>query len=98
MHKALLAHRGRLSESVVKQIAREVGADLARLERDMADPAITTHLEAIQSVAQRLGVRGTPAFVIGMDIIPGAIDAAAIKAKIKAVRDGSCRLRPARSV
>lgn len=89
MHKALLAHRGRLSESAVKQIAREVGADLARLERDMADPAITTHLEAIQSVALRLGIRGTPAFVIGMDIIPGAIDGAAIRAKIKAVREGS---------
>ena len=88
MHKALLAHRGRLSESAVKQIAREVGADLARLERDMADPAITTHLEAIQSVALRLGIRGTPAFVIGMDIIPGAIDGAAIRAKIKAVREG----------
>ena len=89
LHKALLAHRGRLSESVVKQIAREIGADLTRLERDMDDTAVTTHLDSIQSTAQRLGVRGTPAFVIGMEIIPGAIDAAAIKAKIKAIRDGS---------
>ena len=89
MHKALLAHRGRLSESAVKQIAREIGADLARLERDMDDTAVTTHLDSIQSTAQRLGIRGTPAFVIGMEIIPGAIDAAARKAKIKAIRDGS---------
>ena len=55
----------------------------------MADPAITSHLETIQATALRLGIRGTPAFVIGMDIIPGAIDAATIKARIKAVRDGS---------
>ena len=74
---------------MVKQIAREIGADLTRLERDMDDTAVTTHLDSIQSTAQRLGVRGTPAFVIGMEIIPGAIDAAAIKAKIKALRDGS---------
>ena len=72
-HQALMAARGKLDESVVIEEARRVGLDLERLRADMESPEIADALSRNQTLGAALRVSGTPAFVIGGEIIPGAI-------------------------
>lgn len=67
-------------------LARKVGLDAARLDRDMADPAIETRLKANLGLARALGIDGTPALVIGDQLIPGAIELTELEKDVAAAR------------
>jgi protein-disulfide isomerase len=73
-HLALMARRGSLDEASVLALAKESGLDQARLRADMAKPEVMAQVERNRALARDLGIRGTPAFVIGDEIVPGAID------------------------
>ena len=60
----------------VVALSQQLGLDRAKLLKDMQDPAITKILERNYQLANALGINGTPAFVIGERMIPGAVDAA----------------------
>jgi len=87
-HHALIAERGPLDEATVLRIAGTVGLDTARLKADMAKPEIEQRIKRNVALAHALDLRGTPAFVIGDALIPGAIDADTLKAAIKKARGG----------
>jgi protein-disulfide isomerase len=72
-HHTLMSEPDRLSEERVLAIAGDVGLDLDRLHRDMDDPEIGAALERTRQLAAALGINGTPAFVVGEEIVPGAI-------------------------
>lgn len=71
LHEALMATRGAIDENTIKTAARQVGLDIAKLTRDMNDPAIEATLKATHALATKLGITGTPSFVIGDTLIPG---------------------------
>jgi protein-disulfide isomerase len=71
----------------IRTAAESVGLDGARLLRDMDDPAVQARLEANASLARDLGVQGTPAIVVGQDILPGAMDLADLRAAIAKARE-----------
>jgi len=81
-HIALMKSRGQLSPEKVMRIARKAGIDVAQLQEDMGDPKINTYLDETIKLAQSLGIRGTPGFVIGQKIIPGAVELDQLKAFI----------------
>jgi protein-disulfide isomerase len=54
--------------------ARGLGLDWPRLARDMEDPAVQDRIDANLKLAHALGIQGTPALVIGNDLVPGAVD------------------------
>ncbi len=85
-HKALMASRGRLSESKVMAIAAEVGFDEARLKSDMALPEIQQTIDRNLALAEALGISGTPSFVIGDELVPGLISLDAMKKYIAKAR------------
>jgi protein-disulfide isomerase len=87
-HRALLAERGALDEANVLRIAGTVGLDAAKLKTDMAKSEIDERLKRNLALARALDIRGTPAFVIGDELIPGAVDAAALKTAIAKARGG----------
>ena len=68
------------------EIAGSVGLDVGKLRTDMEDPAIRKLIERNLSLAQALGVRGTPAFVIGNQFVPGAVDADTLRQLIADAR------------
>jgi protein-disulfide isomerase len=74
-HNAMFAFRGRLGASQVLSIAKAVGLDIEKLKTDMKDPAIAALIKKNHALAQSLGISGTPAFVIGEELVPGAIPA-----------------------
>ena len=85
LHRALMEER-ELTEQKVLEIAGRTGLDTARLQQDMGDPAIRSYLEETRALAQAIGITGTPAFVIGGRLVPGAVDAARMKELVAAAR------------
>jgi protein-disulfide isomerase len=85
-HVGLMSTRGRLSEGKVMSIAADVGLNVDRLRKDMKDPKIEAYLDETLQLANSLGIRGTPAFVIGNTLVPGAIDESAMKRIIAETR------------
>jgi protein-disulfide isomerase len=86
LHNALMEYSGKLDREKIFEIAASVGLDRAQLEKDMADPKLKQIIERNLALASALGVRGTPAFIIGKQFVPGAVDAAALKALIADAR------------
>lgn len=72
-HIALMEYRGRLSEDVIMKVATSVGIDVDQLQEDMQSEEINAHIQRNRELAKALGLRGTPAFVIGDNLAPGAI-------------------------
>jgi len=68
------------------EIAEDVEIDIEKLKADMNAPEVDVLIRRHHELADRLGVTGTPAFVIGEELVPGAIDAETMKAKIKQAR------------
>lgn len=68
-----------LSHAGIMQVARDVGLDTDKLVEDMQDPAIQRAIEANYALADKLGIEGTPAFVIGDRLVPGAVGQAQLK-------------------
>jgi protein-disulfide isomerase len=85
-HDALMEFRGQLDEAGVFRIAGEAGLDVARLRRDMDAPAVRGLLQRNAALAQALAITGTPAFVIGDVLAPGALDAETMKKLVAEAR------------
>src|SRR5262245_8193625 len=73
VHTAFMAHKGSFEQSDLLDLAASVGADPAKLAADMQDPAILGLLQANESLAGALGITGTPGFLLGKQLVPGAI-------------------------
>ena len=80
-----------LTEDKVEEIAARTGLDLERLRRDMEDPAIQAYIDETQVLAREIGITGTPAFVVGSRLVPGAVDAARLMELVAAARAGGAR-------
>jgi protein-disulfide isomerase len=86
-HFALMASDD-LSLEGIRAAAETVGLDPDRLEADMAAPEVIAAIEANYALANELGIEGTPAFVIGDQLIPGAVDKARLEQLIDEARSG----------
>lgn len=75
----MMRHRGSFNEESVMAMAKEVGLDADRLKKDMNAPDITKQLQANMELAETLGIRGTPGFVMGDRIVPGAVPEASLR-------------------
>ena len=86
LHRALMATTEALTGPAVLEIARGLGLDETRLKADMGSAGITAAIEKNRALAQALGVSGTPAFVVGTDLVPGAIGLEAFRETIGRAR------------
>lgn len=89
MHNALMAHRGGYDEATILELAAEIGADAAQLRTDMDSEAVGAEIAATADLAISLGIRGTPAFIIGDMVIPGAVDLDTLQDLVDRQREGS---------
>ena len=88
LHVALMRAHGRLTEQKVMDAAKDAGIEVTQLRADMKDPTLEVYLNETQQLATALGIRGTPAFVIGDTLVSGTIDEAGIKQIIAQIRAG----------
>jgi protein-disulfide isomerase len=85
-HQKLLGGRGQADRAHALAAAKEVGLDIARLEKDMAGDEIKATLEENMRVAEALGLNGTPSYVVGNEVVVGAVGLAALKEKVGSAR------------
>jgi protein-disulfide isomerase len=85
-HKALMQATEQVNEETVLGIAREIGLDTERLEQDMQDPAIEDAIARNLQLANALGITGTPSFIIGQEVVPGAVGLGTLQSLIERAR------------
>jgi protein-disulfide isomerase len=84
-HQKLLGSRGPADQARALVIAKEVGFDMARLEKDMNSDEVKTTIDEDMKLADSLGVSGTPTYVVGDEVVVGAVGLDELKAKLKAL-------------
>ncbi|WP_448192016.1 DsbA family protein [Azospirillum sp. sgz301742] len=87
-HTVLMANRGQLDEATILKLASSVGLDTERLKKDMESPEVQQVIGANIALAEQLGIRGTPGFVVGERIVPGAIKLDDMKKLVAEARKG----------
>ena len=93
LHQAYMEFPGQKDEKTALAIAEKTGLDMERLKKDMAAPEVGETLAANMQLARKLGVDGTPGFVAGEELIPGAVGFDALSALIQDIRDkGGCQI------
>jgi protein-disulfide isomerase len=71
-HRAMLETPGQASEAFALRVAEKINLDVAKLKRDMASAEVKKEIDDTRALAQKLGIQGTPHFLVGDRIIPGA--------------------------
>jgi predicted DsbA family dithiol-disulfide isomerase len=85
-HNALMQATEQVTEETVMETAREAGLDTEQLRADMLDPAIQEAIARNLQLADALGITGTPSFIIGDEVVPGAVDLRTLQSLIARVR------------
>jgi autotransporter-associated beta strand protein len=88
-HLALMGQQGRIGRAEALGVAKDVGADMKRLEADLAKPGFEDAVEETKMIAGALGINGTPSYVVAEDIVVGARGYEALATRIANYR--KCR-------
>jgi protein-disulfide isomerase len=84
MHDALFEQPERVANREFSAIAKEVGLDVGRFERDLEDPSIVLAVERDMEDGRELGIRGTPSIVVGDKLVIGAQPLATLREVVDA--------------
>jgi len=87
-HVALMESRGEMSEPRVLEIARKVGLDIDKLKQARESPEVKDKIDRTYDLARKLQINGTPAFIVGGQLLPGVVDLATLRQLVAAARAG----------
>ena len=86
-HLSLMNVKGVVDEKKIFKTAKDIGLNIEQLKSDMNSSEIATQLKKNREIAKLLSLNGTPAFIIGDVIYPGALTNQNLKDIIKKVRE-----------
>jgi protein-disulfide isomerase len=81
-HQKLLLTRGQVGKAQALAVAKDMGADMGKLDRDMANPDVKAGIQEVMQMADGLNLTGTPSWVVGKDVVVGAVGYDELKGKI----------------
>ena len=87
-HQKLLGGRGQADKARALAVAKEVGMDMTRLDKDMASEEITASIDEGLKLAETLGLNGTPSYIVGPEIVVGAVGLDQLRTKVAMARCG----------
>lgn len=85
-HEALFSSRGKVDKSAALAAASDLGLSPVQLELQMGEEKVAQAIQTSYTIAQALGITGTPTYIIGNEIIPGAIGVDELKSRIANMR------------
>ena len=85
-HQKLMTLKGQIGKTQALAVAKELGADMTKLEKEMADPATRASIQEVMQIADTLSLTGTPSYVLANDVVVGAVGYDALKDKIVNVK------------
>jgi protein-disulfide isomerase len=71
-HQAMLGSKGQANEATALKAAESLGLDMPKIKADMASEPVKSELEEMKDLAKKIGINGTPHFLVGNKSIPGA--------------------------
>lgn len=86
-HEALFTSRGKVDKQVALDAAADLGLSPVALELDMGTEAVSQKIQTSYEIARALNITGTPTYIIGNEIIPGAIGVDELKTRIANMRE-----------
>ncbi|MBA8880724.1 DsbA family protein [Phyllobacterium myrsinacearum] len=86
-HRDLLGHDGRATEEAAMQIAIKLGGNEKQIREKMKSPEIAQAFQQNYDLANSLNINGTPSYIIGNEVVPGALGADALAEKISHIRN-----------
>ncbi len=86
LHNAMLASEAPLTAAVIDKLAEENGFDVSRLKTDMKSTAVNAEIARNLDLAQKLEIEATPTFVVGDQLVSGALTPQAFSALIETAR------------
>lgn len=86
-HRAMMGTTGRIDDAVIFKVAASAGLDVDRARQDMKSPDVEQELQANLDLGRALDLDGTPSFIVGNTIVPGAVSADALKRLIADARE-----------
>jgi protein-disulfide isomerase len=92
LHQRLIGTPGRVNKGRALSLAAGLGLDTVRLEEDMDDPEITATILENMRLANQLGVRGMPFYLVGDRVVSGGGGDfyAALTAEVANIRQNGC--------
>jgi protein-disulfide isomerase len=85
-HRQLLGDSGPATKEKALAAAQAAGLDLTRLQKDMESDEVRATLDEDVELARAIGINGTPGYIIGNAVVPGAVGVAALKDQIATAR------------
>ncbi len=85
-HQKLLSSRGPVGKTQALSVAQSLGADMNKLAKDMEAPTVKEGLDESDRIGRELALNGTPSYVVGDEVVVGAIGYDALKSKLDNVR------------
>jgi protein-disulfide isomerase len=85
-HQKLLSTRGPVGKAQALATAKEAGVDMDKLDKDIAAPSVKAGIEEAGDLGKALALSGTPSYVIGDEVVVGAVGYEQLKAKLDNVR------------
>lgn len=85
-HNKLMGTKGRINGAKALEIAKEFGADVEKLKKEMDAAPTRAAIEDTVALGDRLGLTGTPAFIVGDEVVFGAVGQAVLRQKVESVR------------
>ncbi len=87
-HQKLLGGKGQADKARAMAAAKEAGLDMARIEKDFASPEVRATLDENFKLAEAMGMNGTPSYVIGKQVVVGAVGIDTLREKVGVARCG----------
>jgi protein-disulfide isomerase len=87
-HQKLLGGRGQADKARALAVAKEVGFDMKKIETDMDSDEAKASLEESLKLGETLGLNGTPSYIIGSDVVVGAVGLDTLRGKVSTARCG----------
>lgn len=88
-HDAVVSKKSNLDEATIVKLAEAAGLDLDRAKADMNSPEVDAEIKRTAEIAKALRLSGTPAFIVGTELIPGATDLETLHALLDEARHGT---------
>jgi protein-disulfide isomerase len=85
-HLKLLGTRGQVAKAAALAAAKEAGADMDRLTKDIAGAEVTASLQEVAKLADSLNLTGTPTYIVGDEVVVGAVGYAQLKGRLDNMR------------
>ena len=85
-HRRLFSNRGQIGTEAALDVAEQIGGNRMELMVNMNGRLAGDAIEASYQLAQALNITGTPTYIIGDELIPGAIGLDVLRGKIANMR------------